>query len=86
MLTHMIEGIVYATSRPANLALGLQRLGRQHAGYGVTDYHYTIVRRILIETVQEVLGDKCTSDVEQAWGSVIDSILHLMSGGSRATT
>ena len=44
MLTHMIEGIVYATSRPANLALGLQRLGRQHAGYGVTDYHYTIVK------------------------------------------
>ncbi len=82
MLTHMIEGVVYALSRPVNLALGLQALGRQHAGYGVTDHHYTIVRRTLLETVEEILGDKCTIAVESAWETVVDSILRLMSGRS----
>ena len=80
MLGHMIEGVVYASSRPENLVLGLQSLGRQHAGYGVSREHYALVRRALLDTIQDVLGDKYAPDVARAWEVTIDSILHLMSG------
>ena len=56
MLGHMIEGVVYASSRPENLVLGLQSLGRQHASYGVSREHYAFVRRALLDTIQDVLG------------------------------
>ena len=80
MLGHMIEGVVYASSRPENLVLGLQSLGRQHASYGVSREHYAFVRRALLDTIQDVLGDKYAPDVARAWEVTIDSILHLMSG------
>ena len=80
MLGHMIQAVVYAASRPENLALGLQALGRQHERYGVEAEHYLLVRQALLETIPEVLGDTYSSHVGKAWESIIDSVLGLMSG------
>jgi len=83
MLTHMLEGVVYATVRPKNLALGLTALGRRHSEYGVTPRHYEIVRPILLECIEEILGDRCTRPVADAWASIIDSTIGLMSRAVR---
>ena len=80
MLGHMIQAVVYAASRPENLALGLQALGRQHVRYGVEAEHYLLVRQALLETIPEVLGDTYSPHVGKAWESIIDSVLGLMSG------
>lgn len=83
MLTHMLQGVVYASGRPRNLAMGLTALGRRHSEYGVTQRHYEIVRPILLECIEEILGDRCTQPMVDAWASVIDSTIGLMSRAGR---
>ena len=54
---HQVEKIVPA----------VQELGRRHAGYGVTDAHYTPVGEALIWTLDKGLGPAFTPDVKDAW-------------------
>jgi hemoglobin-like flavoprotein len=79
MLTHMLEGVVYASSRPENLALGLRSLGRRHFEYGVTQQHFGIVGGILLDSIEEILGDSYTEPMATAWKSIVDSTIGLMS-------
>ena len=58
LLTHMLGGIVYSLSRPEHLALGLQKLGESHQQYGVESAHYPVVKQALMETIDQLLGDK----------------------------
>ena len=83
MLTQMLESVIYATSRPKNLSLGLMSRGRQHTKYGVVPEHYPIMRQVLLETIEEVLQVRYTKPVAEAWEGTIDSILGLMSRGGR---
>ena len=45
----------------------LQNLGRDHAGYGVQDAHYATVGEALIWTLTQLLGDRFTEEVRDAW-------------------
>lgn len=79
MLTQMLETVIYATSRPENLTLGLSALGKRHAEYGVKSEHYAVVRDCLLDTIHEVLGeDRYTAEVEAAWRSTIDTLAGMM--------
>lgn len=80
MLTHMLKGIVYSLARPVNLEAGLQSLGAQHEGYGVIPEHYVMIRNIILETIKEILGDKYTQAMKEAWEVTIDVILEKMQG------
>ena len=45
----------------------VERLGRRHAGYGVTPGHFVPVGEALIWTLQQGLGDDFTPPVRDAW-------------------
>jgi class 3 adenylate cyclase len=45
MLSHMMQFLVHAMSRPEIMALGLRDLGRRHDGYGVAAEYYPAFRQ-----------------------------------------
>lgn len=45
----------------------VERLGRSHAGYGVTSAHFVPVGEALIWTLHQGLGDDFTPEVRDAW-------------------
>jgi class 3 adenylate cyclase/hemoglobin-like flavoprotein len=78
MFAHMLQILVYAMSRPENMALGLHDLGQRHTGYGVTADHYAVFRQAFLDTVRVMLGEKHTPQVEEAWAATIDNIIKVM--------
>jgi hemoglobin-like flavoprotein len=78
MLSHMIEFLVHAMSRPEIMRLGLRELGRRHDRYGVAPEHYPAFRQAFLEAARDVLGDRHTPQVERAWADTIDMIIAAM--------
>ncbi len=72
--------IVHSLSATERAALVLQRLGDQHRGYGVEAGHYDVVGQVLVDTLEEILGDAFTSDVREAWSSAFRLISSIMRG------
>jgi hemoglobin-like flavoprotein len=62
--------------------MGLHSLGKRHIKYGVKPEHYTFIRGPLMETIEEMLGDDFTQDVDNAWQQAIDLVLTLMQRGT----
>lgn len=65
----------------------LRELGAKHAGYGVRPEHYPIVGGILLQTLEQFLGDAWTDEVEGAWTEaygVIQSVMLEGAAGARA--
>lgn len=56
----------------------IQLSGRNHAGYGVKDEHYTKVAEALLWTLGQGLGDDFTDDVEDAWVAVYTLLSSVM--------
>lgn len=81
-LVQMLEVIVYALGRPGQLAMGLHSLAQRHVAYGVTADHYDLVRDPFVEAITEVLGEECTPEATNAWGSLVDTIVHVMKRGA----
>mgnify|MGYP001166834986 CR=1 FL=1 len=48
----------------------VEKLGRDHAGFGVEAAHYATVADALLWTPEQGLGDDFTSEVRDAWASV----------------
>ena len=80
MLSHMVQFLVHAMSRPEIMTLGLQDLGRRHDGYGVAAEHYPAFRQAFLESARGVLGERHTPQVEKAWADTIDMIIESMRG------
>jgi len=78
MLAHTLQFLVYAMSRPDNMALGLRDLGRRHAHAGVRAEHCPLLRQVFLETVRSILGAQYTTEVEAAWATTIDSMITTM--------
>ena len=78
ILTHMLVGIVYAMSRPEQMSMGLAKLGKSHAGYGVKAEHYPIVLSVLLEVIKECLGSNLTESVENAWQTALTLVTDRM--------
>jgi hemoglobin-like flavoprotein len=84
MLSHMLQFLVFAMSRPETMTLGLRDLGRRHDGYGVAAAYYPFFRRAFLESARATLGEKHTPEVEEAWAATIDLIIAAMRGPSAA--
>jgi class 3 adenylate cyclase/hemoglobin-like flavoprotein len=84
MLSHMIQFLVHAMSRPEIMKLGLRDLGRRHDGYGVATEHYPAFRQAFLESARGVLGERYTPQVEKAWADTIDMIIASMHGPAAA--
>ena len=84
MLTYMLETVVYASSRPEYLALGLTALGGRHSEYGVKSKHYEVFRDCLLDAIRVTLGDeRYTEEVAGAWESTLDSLTQMMQRGAQ---
>ena len=59
--------IVNSLSSLERAAPVLNSLGRRHEGYGVKPEDYDVVGAVLIATLQEILGEDFTKEVEVAW-------------------
>lgn len=80
MLSHMLQFLVHAMSRPDTMTLGLRDLGRRHDGYGVAAEHYPAFREAFLGAARAALGAKHTPEVERAWAGTIDMIMGSMHG------
>jgi len=80
MLSHMLQFLVYAMSRPETMLPGLRDLGRRHDAYGVASEHYPAFRQAFLDSARAVLGEKHTPQVETAWTNTIDIIISSMLG------
>jgi class 3 adenylate cyclase/hemoglobin-like flavoprotein len=80
MLSHMLQFLVYAMSRPETMMLGLRDLGRRHDRYGVAPEHYPAFRLAFLDSARAVLGEKYTPQVEKAWTDTIEMIIGQMLG------
>jgi class 3 adenylate cyclase/hemoglobin-like flavoprotein len=80
MLSHMMQFLVHAMSRPEIMTLGLRDLGRRHDGYGVASEYYPAFRQAFLESARGVLGERHTPQVEKAWADTIDMIIDSMRG------
>lgn len=80
MLSHMIQFLVHAMSRPDTMTLGLRDLGRRHDGYGVPPEYYPAFREAFLGAARATLGAKHTPEVERAWADTIDMIIAAMLG------
>ena len=78
LLTHMLGGIVYSLSRPKHLETGLARLGASHTHYGVKPEYYPIVKKAMLETIDEVLGENKTDKSLAAWSNALDFVIDTM--------
>ncbi|NMM47312.1 adenylate/guanylate cyclase domain-containing protein [Marinigracilibium pacificum] len=78
MLTHMLGGIIYGLSRPEHLEMGLSALGKQHMRYGVEKEHYPVLKEVLLETIEERLGEFYKPEILKAWNNAIDLIAGIM--------
>lgn len=70
--------IVTSLSSTERAAPVLQRLGDRHRGYGVKPDHYDVVGEVLIDTLDELLGDAGTDEVLDAWRSAFRLISSIM--------
>ena len=86
MLSHMLQFLVHAMSRPETMMLGLRDLGRRHDAYGVASEHYPAFRQAFLESARASLGEKHTPQVEKAWADTIDMIITSMLGPVTAQT
>lgn len=57
----------------------VQALGRRHAGYGVSEAHYPVAGRALLETFETILGDEAfTPEVRMAWTKAYGALSGVM--------
>jgi hemoglobin-like flavoprotein len=63
----------------------LQRLGRDHDGFGVTAQHYPEVGASLIATLRHFSGDSWSQDLEKDWTAAYGVVSDVMvqAGGER---
>lgn len=80
--TAMLAEAIAGLSNFDRLMPTLMELGARHAGYGVKDSHYKAAGDALIWTLERVLANHFTDDVEQAWVRVYLLIAATMQAGA----
>jgi hemoglobin-like flavoprotein len=61
-----------------NLAATLQKLGRRHLDYGVKPEHYDKVGEALIWTMEKLLADDWTPELQASWASLYANAAKIM--------
>jgi nitric oxide dioxygenase len=63
----MLTWVIAHLEHPDELCGEMRALGARHRGYGVKVDHYAPVGSALIWMFQHTLGDRFTSEMEEAW-------------------
>jgi len=82
MFLQALGVIVSSLSSTERAARVLKRLGDKHHGYGVETDHYSVVGTVLVETLQEVLGDDFSDEASEAWTAAYRLISSIMISAS----
>src|SRR5262249_28262219 len=61
-----------------NVVAVVWQLGKRHAGYGVKDAHYDIVRAALLHALSEEIGTSNSDATIEAWGELFDLMASAM--------
>lgn len=69
-----VEGL----RQPEKIISPVQKLGRNHAGYGVKDEYYDIVGEALLWTLAQGLGEEFTPPVRKAWEEAYKFLSEIM--------
>ncbi len=81
-LMQMIGYAVGALRHIDRIVPAVEDLGRRHAGYGVTDDHYTKVAAALLWTLTKCLGPAFTAEMCEAWIAVYGALTVAMKRGA----
>ena len=74
----MLAVVVENLERLDQVVASVWQLGKRHAGYGVKEKHYDVVREALLGAFDEELGDAFPSETREAWGALFDLIATAM--------
>ncbi len=81
-LMDMLTAIVEALDSFEGLRLKLGELGRRHAGYGVRDEQYDVVRKALLWAIGQALSGDFDSRTREAWSVLIENVNQAMKSGA----
>ncbi len=77
--------VVAGVERGDNLTEIIRSLGARHSRYGAQAAHYPIVGALLIQTFQDLLGDRFTPQMKAAWSQAYEIISTEMLKGAGQT-
>lgn len=77
-LADELQALTSLLSDLGSLDARARDLGARHRGYGVRAAHYRIARTVMIDTLQEVLGDEFGPVEQDAWNRATSLITELM--------
>lgn len=69
---------------PEKLMQPLREMGARHAGYGVQNSHYAVVRDTLLEVMSEMAGAAWNTTLTQAWTEALNTVATIMQEGAAA--
>jgi class 3 adenylate cyclase/hemoglobin-like flavoprotein len=84
MFVEILFLVVRSLSRMDELMPVLAELGARHVAYGTVESHFTVVKRALMETLREMLGNAMTAEAEAAWSQTHDAMAASMLRGMQA--
>jgi hemoglobin-like flavoprotein/Leucine-rich repeat (LRR) protein len=85
--SHLMRSLVMVIDNirsPDSIEKILVDLGRRHFGYGVVPTYYYAVTGTLLDTMQNVLGERFTPELRQAWADGFSAIAQVMMSASRS--
>lgn len=78
MLLGALSHIVATVDDSTELVPYLERLGRDHQGFGVADEHYPEVGASLVATLKYFSGDQWSTDLERDWTEAYGVVAKVM--------
>ena len=78
MLMTVLGFAVRGLDQPERVAQSVQELGRRHARYGVSPEDYHTFGAALLWSLEQVLGDRFTPEVREAWVEAFDVLASSM--------
>ncbi len=78
--------VVHGLKSSAAIVPVLEELGRRHVGYGVRAEHYATVGEAILWALGQVLGERFTSEVREAWSEAYELIASTMIRAQQSST
>lgn len=78
MLMSKLSVIVLELHNMDTLAPMLEGLALRHVAYGVKREHYPVAGEVLLQTFEELLGDRFTPETRTAWEKAYGELAELM--------
>jgi hemoglobin-like flavoprotein len=74
-LMQTIGVVVAGMHMPETLQPALRELGTRHLNYGVKSEYYAVVGEALLYTIEQILGNKFTGNVNIAWRALYREVV-----------